>query len=92
MPSVIATWLGACPHKELQKELTSYLQVLAQRNEFRTLNSRPYQAALKEIRQQEGVEDQFIIPDIRVYDNELSGGILIDSNTVKQMEREAFLH
>lgn len=92
MPSVIATWSGTYHHEELQKELTSYLQVLAQRNEFRTLNSRPYQAALKEIRQQEGVEDQFIIPDIRVYDNELSGEILIDSNTVKQMKREAFLH
>jgi len=92
MPSVIATWEGAYPHEKLQKELTSYLQVLAQRNEFRTLGSMPYQAILEEIKKQEGVEDQFIIPDIRVYDNELSGQILIDSNIVKQAEKPPFLH
>ena len=92
MPSVIATWEGSCPDEELQKELTSYLHVLAQRSEFRLLSSTQYRAILREIRKQNDIDDQFVNPDIRVYDNELSGRIIIDSNIVKQTEMEVFLH
>jgi hypothetical protein len=76
MGSVIATWKGKCPSPDVQRDLISYLQLAAQQSDARW-SAAPDRPAFLELLTKGREEGLPSVPNIRLFDQELSGRILI---------------
>jgi hypothetical protein len=86
MGSVIVTWKGPCRDRDLQQELLSYLQTLAECSDARWSGPPPQRPAVLEILSRERAEGRLVLPNIRRFDEELSGKILVRTDLTSDPE------
>jgi len=99
MGSVIATWKGRCPRRDIQSELLLFLRSLAQRHEARWAGVLPPRPRFLEIITAQREEGLPTLPEVRFFDQALTGRILVRSDVatdhralIKEATRLGFAH
>ncbi len=83
MGSVIVTWKGRCPQRDIQNELLSFLRLLAQRHEARWAQPPSLRPKFTEILAAQRSEGLPARPTLRFFDQKLTGRILVRSDVAE---------
>jgi hypothetical protein len=83
MGSVVVTWKGQCPRRDLQDELLSYLHFLAARSRARWSQPPSRRPAFVDVLTQHRAEGLPPLPDVRVFDEAWTGRLLIRSDVAQ---------
>lgn len=86
MPSVIVTWKGTCSDREVQTELLSFLNLLAERNALRLSGPKPSRPAFLQLMVEQRQQDLPVLPSVIYYNHEVSGTILVDTDLMPDEE------
>jgi len=79
MPSVTVVWKGSCSNPRIRCRLLGYLDRLAARSDEYLNNAQPKRPVLRKAMNQRRREALRTRPNVEIFDNEISGSILISS-------------
>jgi hypothetical protein len=86
MPSVIVTWKGTCSNREVQTELLSFLNLLAERSAARLSGPTPPRPAFLQLMVEQRQQDVPVLPPVIHYDHDVNGTILVDTDLMPDEE------
>jgi hypothetical protein len=87
MGSVYVTWKGTCRERAAQEELVGFLRELAERSAARLRGPAPARPAFLEVMTAQRSEDLPALEPIRLFDQEITGRIVLDPYLVGDGQR-----